>query len=47
MHALRHLRFLDEQDATAHTVLDDTWRTHLAKLAPALATMYDQPHRAA
>jgi hypothetical protein len=43
-HALRHLRFLLETDATSAATLSQHWKRYLAELRPALATMYDQNH---
>lgn len=40
-HGLRHLRFLLDTDIGNSEALDDYWRRHLAKLNPALATMYN------
>ena len=39
-HALRHLTFLTQTDATARAELTGHWATHLARLAPALSGMY-------
>lgn len=49
MHGLRHLRWLADpaNDATSAAAFPAYWRQHLAPLEPALATMYDEPHRAA
>lgn len=48
IHALRHLSYLMETDATSRQALDDPhWRRHLAALRPALAGMYEVQHRAA
>jgi hypothetical protein len=47
MHAIRHLRFLMDTDATASAAMTPTWRKHLAAWAPALSGMYSEPHRAA
>jgi hypothetical protein len=43
-HALRHLRFLLDNDATSAAALDQHWKRYLAELRPSLATMYDQNH---
>lgn len=40
LHAVRHLRFLDDTDADVHEVLTADWHRHLAGFAPALAGMY-------
>ncbi|GAA3430386.1 hypothetical protein ACQP10_38500 (plasmid) [Streptosporangium sandarakinum] len=40
LHAVRHLRFLLDTDTHAQAALDDLWQTHLYKLQPALAGMY-------
>jgi hypothetical protein len=40
-HALRHLRFLIDTDATARAVLAGYWAEHLAQLEPALSGMYE------
>ncbi|WUI00943.1 hypothetical protein OHR68_03730 [Spirillospora sp. NBC_00431] len=45
IHGLRHLRFLLDTDATNGDALDERWRTHLATLAPALASMYNERHQ--
>lgn len=39
-HALRHLAFLTQTDASARAVLTGHWATHLAELQPVLAGMY-------
>lgn len=39
-HALRHLTFLTQTDATARAELTGPWATHLAHLTPSLAGMY-------
>ncbi|WP_433346028.1 hypothetical protein [Micromonospora sp. CA-111912] len=44
LHALRHLRFLIDYDATAAEALTGTIRGHLLPLAPALAGMYGERH---
>jgi len=44
LHALRHLRFLLEYDATAAAAFSPAWREHLEAFVPALAGMYDQEH---
>jgi hypothetical protein len=46
-HALRHVAFLRDHDATVAAVLDAQWRAHLAEFDPALATMYSEVHHAA
>jgi hypothetical protein len=40
LHGIRHIAFLLETDPRATESLDDTWRAHLAGLAPALAGLY-------
>jgi hypothetical protein len=46
-HGLRHLLFLMGADATVAAALgDDIWGRHLARLAPAIARMYDRAHSA-
>jgi hypothetical protein len=42
MHALRHLRFLIDTDATNRDAMDPTLRRHLEPLEPALAKMYER-----
>jgi hypothetical protein len=44
-HALRHLRFLLDVDATTAAALGGTWRAHLTGLRPALAVMYSEVHQ--
>lgn len=44
VHAVRHLRFLQEFDATAADALPPAWDAHLAKLRPSLAGLYSIPH---
>lgn len=44
LHALRHLRFLEEHDADAREAFSPAWRRHLAAFAPALAGMYTGDH---
>lgn len=44
LHAIRHLCFLRDEDATVAQNLDSTWRRHLEALRPALAGMYSQLH---
>ena len=44
VHAIRHLRFLQEHDATAADALPAAWRVHLEKLRPALAGLYSTAH---
>jgi hypothetical protein len=46
-HALRHLRFLFEHDATVAAALDSVWDGHLAELEPAIARMYERVHESA
>jgi hypothetical protein len=41
LHAVRHLRFLLDTDATVAAALTGPWPRHLAALEPALAGMYD------
>lgn len=41
IHAIRHLRFLLDNDAGARAALTDPWPRHLAKWEPALAMMYE------
>jgi hypothetical protein len=45
LHALRHLRFLLEHDATAARAFSPAWRSHLNDFAPALAGMYSAEHK--
>lgn len=40
-HALRHLTFLTQTDATARAALTGYWAEHLAQLEPALSGMYE------
>jgi hypothetical protein len=40
LHAIRHLRFLLDNDTGCAAALDKHWRPHLSRLAPALAGMY-------
>jgi hypothetical protein len=40
LHAIRHLRFLLDNDTGCAAALDEHWRTHLSRLRPALAGMY-------
>ena len=40
-HALRHLTFLTQTDATARAALTGYWAEHLAQLQPALSGMYE------
>lgn len=40
LHALRHLRFLLDNDSAVAAALDGHWRRHLEPLEPALAAMY-------
>jgi len=44
-HGLRHLTFLLHHDATAAEALAELWPTHLTKLQPTLAGMYDEAHQ--
>jgi hypothetical protein len=44
MHALRHLEFLRQHDATASAAMGADWRQHLQAFAPALAGMYAAEH---
>jgi|SRR5579875_1985507 len=44
LHALRHLRFLREHDATAAAAFSSAWREHLENFTPALAGMYSDRH---
>lgn len=44
LHALRHLRFLLDHDATASAALSGPIRDHLLRLEPALAGMYGERH---
>jgi hypothetical protein len=44
LHALRHLRFLLDHDATAAAAFSEAWRMHLREFAPALAGMYAAEH---
>ena len=46
-HALRHLRFLLEHDATVASSLPIAWEAHLAVFDPAIARMYAKVHTAA
>ncbi|MFC0533959.1 hypothetical protein [Phytohabitans kaempferiae] len=41
LHAVRHLRFLLDTDASNRAALDANWARHLGALTPALAGMYD------
>jgi len=49
MHGLRHLRWLADprNDATSSAAFPAHWHKHLEPLAPVLATMYDEAHKAA
>lgn len=40
MHAVRHLRFLRDTDASALEAMSGHWRAHLAEFEPALSGMY-------
>jgi hypothetical protein len=44
LHGLRHLRLLMAMDATSAAALAEPWPTHLSKLQPALAGLYDEVH---
>jgi hypothetical protein len=44
MHALRHLRFLIDHDATAAAEIREPLRSHVMLLEPALAGMYGDRH---
>lgn len=44
-HAIRHLSFLANNDATAANALPQPWPTHLSQIRPALAGMYSRPHQ--
>lgn len=44
VHAIRHVRFLQEFDATAAEALPAEWSSHLARLRPALAGLYSTAH---
>lgn len=44
MHAVRHLRFLRDHDATANAAMSGSLKAHLEVLRPALAGMYGTPH---
>lgn len=46
-HGLRHLQYLTITDATNAAALGELWQQHLEPLAPALAGLYSEPHRAA
>ena len=43
-HAVRHLRFLQDHDATASAAMPPTLAEHLTRLAPALAGLYSTKH---
>lgn len=43
-HAIRHLRFLQEYDATAADALPARWKPHLDKMEPTLAGLFSHPH---
>jgi hypothetical protein len=43
-HAIRHMRFLRDHDATANAALGATWLEKLSEYTPALAGMYQQVH---
>ena len=45
LHAIRHLRFLLDYDATAAGALSPAWRRHLRAFAPALAGLYSEAHQ--
>ncbi|GAA2347133.1 hypothetical protein [Dactylosporangium salmoneum] len=44
LHAIRHVAFLRDRDATAAAVLDEHWLSALSGLDPALAGMYADQH---
>ena len=44
LHAVRHLRFLLDYDATAAAAFSPAWRSHLMAFSPALAGMYAGEH---
>jgi hypothetical protein len=44
MHAVRHLRFLMDTDATAAEAMGEQWRPHLDRLSPSLAGLYAERH---
>jgi hypothetical protein len=44
-HAIRHLAFLREHDATAAAALPAPWPAHLAQIRPAIAGMYSVTHQ--
>lgn len=44
LHALRHLRYLEQNDATAAAALSPAWTRHLEAFEPALAGLYSQVH---
>jgi hypothetical protein len=43
-HAIRHLAFLQQNDATASTAFPEPWLGHLNRIRPAIAQMYSVPH---
>ena len=47
LHAIRHLRFLEQNSATEAAQLSPAWKRHLLAFSPALAGMYSQVHGAA
>ena len=47
MHGLRHVKYLQEHDATIAAAMGELWRQHLAPFEPTLAEMYSEPHQAA
>lgn len=44
-HAVRHLAFLRDHDATTAATLPEPWSAHLTRIQPALAGMYSERHR--
>lgn len=46
-HALRHLRFLLNHDATVALALQGQWAEHLTTFEPAIAQMYGKVHESA
>jgi hypothetical protein len=44
IHAVRHLRFLQDTDESARAAMTDAWLRHLATWEPALSGMYSEPH---
>jgi hypothetical protein len=45
LHAMRHLRFLEDHDATVSAAFSPAWRQHLQEFEPALAGMYSIRHQ--